>query len=96
MTCCNLLNECEEIISTFIKRVSFGFLRHPQVDLYTITSTTEKVFNMYKLQNKLKSKNVNMRIVSDVFRQLNVDIIFINFETHILKLDILENHNYVS
>lgn len=47
LTCFNLLNECEEATSIFIKRVSFGFLRPPRADLYVITSTTEKVFNIY-------------------------------------------------
>lgn len=55
-----LLHECEEITSLFINRVSLGFLRHPRKDLYTITETSKKVFNMYKLENKLKHKNVNI------------------------------------
>ena len=32
--CYNLFNDCEEIMSTFITRKSFGFLRYPRKDTY--------------------------------------------------------------
>lgn len=37
-----LLNECDEIDSIFIKRKSYGFLRYPRTDTYKIATVSEK------------------------------------------------------
>lgn len=92
--CLDLLNECRFVESSFIQRKSEGFLRYPRVDTYTIGTECESVLNLLRIQNKLSSHNVYNIIRTRIFRNLNIDHIFENFDEHVRELEVLENHKY--
>lgn len=57
--------------SLFIKKKSCGFLRYPREDTYKVVTSGEKIFNLYKLENKLKVKNARTKLIVITLRNLN-------------------------
>ncbi|KYM93959.1 hypothetical protein ALC62_15432 [Cyphomyrmex costatus] len=58
-------------------------------------SGREKIFHIFKLENKLKIRNIISIMVQTTFRNINCDTLFVNFDTHIKELEVLENHKYI-
>lgn len=94
-TCCELLNECNEVQSSFIQRKSFGFLKYSRTDTLTVVTAAEKIFNLFRIQDKLKSKNILQNMIILTIRHINLSQIFINFDSHIKDMDVMENHKYL-
>ena len=69
-------------------------LRFPRYDTFTIVTFVEKVYNLYRIQNNLQSKNAYDKMIITVFRYLNLNNIFKNFDSHVQDLDFFENHKY--
>jgi hypothetical protein len=92
-SCFMLLNECDEAYSDFIARKICGSLRFPRSDIFTVATIVEKVYNMCRIQNDLRSKNAYGKMIVTVFRSLNLNI-FKNFDCHVQDLDFLQNHKY--
>lgn len=97
--CCELLNDCEELTSQFIKRKSWGFLRYPRADTYSIIKIATKVFNFFRFNDQLTALNAFHKMVSSTLRNINMSTLFINFDIHTHEimeiLGVMENHKYI-
>lgn len=93
-TCIQLLSNCKKATSHFIDLKSFGNLCYPREDTYRIASTTKKIFNIYRIENKLQIKHAFQRMTLHVIRNINIQNLFTDFDVHVLDNDLLENHKY--
>lgn len=94
-TCFQLFNQCEQVNSKFINRKSFGFSRSPTIDTSRVVTICDKIFNMFKLENKLELRNILSIMVQTAFRNINCSKLFVTFDEHVKELEILENHKYI-
>lgn len=93
-TSIQLVNESKETNSLFINLKSLGNLRYPRQNTYIITSVTEKLFNIYRIENKLKMKHAFQKINVNVIRNINLNKVFNNFNVHLMNNDLMDNHKY--
>lgn len=87
-TCIQFVNESKEAYSLFVNLKSLGNLRYPRQDTYAITSVTEKLFNIYRIENKLKMKHTFQKISINVIKNINLNKLFHNFNVHVMHNDL--------
>lgn len=97
--CYQLLNECKEVTSKFIDRKNCGFLRYPRIDTFTIVSAAEKIFNFFRINNKLNSLNAFNIMVSNTLRNIHLTALFNNFDLHSREVSqtfgVMEDHKFI-
>ena len=92
--CVQLLNACEPNTSTFIELKSKFNLRVPRRDTVKICEVVHKVINIYKIENKIMCNNIDKIVLINSFKNLNINLLYQNFDNHILECEVLENHKY--
>ena len=53
-----------------------------------------KILKIYAIENKIMCKNIYQKTIINTLNNLNNDLVFKNFDRHVLDCDILENHKY--
>jgi len=76
--------------SLFINIKSFGNLHYPRQDTFIITTVAEKIFNIYRINNALKTKYAFQKMTVNVMRNLDLNNILNNFNDN----DLMDNHKY--
>lgn len=79
--CYQLLNECERVTYKFINKKNCGFLRYPRMDTFIIVSAAEKIFNFFRINNKLSLKAFNI-MISNTLKNIHLTALFNNFDLH--------------
>ncbi|XP_017884412.1 uncharacterized protein LOC108627613 [Ceratina calcarata] len=85
---------CMAAYSNFIAYKSCGSLKYLREDTLTTCTTTEKIFNIFKVENKLRITNFKHKMIVATIKNLNMCTLFKNFDAHSLEQDILDNHKY--
>ena len=89
-----MFNKCETHISSFISLKSKGGLRYPRKDTVKICEVTHKVISLLKVTNRFLGNNCFENIIHNSLKNLNMNVIFIEFDSHVLDCEVLENHKY--
>lgn len=79
--------------------VKNGFLRYPRLDTYKIITATAQVFNLFRINEKLNTRNAFHKMILNTLEDVNTSTLFTNFDTHAREfmeiLGIMENHKFI-